>query len=145
MIVNTTLNLVFYIGRVNDACMIAIRRFFLQNLPYLYFSLFFIGMYITNSLTGRDISILSVAFAIPFIAQMFAQKRYIDLLLGSVTVLLSLWLLLAYVSDLMKIGVYDVQAWKFVAVGGIIVVLNFVMSFLFFCKAEKHVNYVSEA
>ena len=102
-------------------------------------------MYVSNSLTGGDINIWSAALALPFIVQMVVQKRYLDLLLGSITVLMSLWLLLAYVSDLMKISVYDVQAWRFVVVAGIIVVLNFVMSFLFFCKAEKHVNYISEA
>ena len=121
--------------------MIALKRFFLQNLPYLYFSLFFIGMYVSNTLTGGEINIWSAALALPFIAQMVVQKRYVDLLLGSITVLMSVWLTLAYISVLMKISVYDMHAWKFVVVGGLIVVTNFVMSFLFFCKAEKHVEY----
>ncbi|HYE54954.1 MAG TPA: hypothetical protein VD996_08930 [Chitinophagaceae bacterium] len=121
--------------------MIALKRFFLQNLPYLYFSLFFIGMYTGNTLTGSDVNIGALALALPFLAQMVLQKRYIDLLLGIATVIMSLWLTLAYISDLMKISVHEFEAWKFIVLGGTVIVLNFVMSFLFFCKAERHVKF----
>jgi uncharacterized membrane protein (DUF485 family) len=104
-------------------------------LPCLYFIAIFLWMYLDNAGSTESPGMAQLLVALPFVIQLVLQKRFIDLLLGGLT------LLLAYISDWMKISEYDQQAWQFVITGSVVVVLNFVMSFLFFRNAEKHVSF----
>lgn len=110
-------------------------------LPCLYFIAFFLWMYLDNAGSADSPGSLQLLIVLPFVIQLVMQKRYMDLLLGGLTLLLSLWLLLAYMSDWMKISEYNQQAWTFIIIGSVVVVMNFVMSFLFFRNAEKHVTF----
>ncbi|MEP6700223.1 MAG: hypothetical protein ABJA85_02870 [Bacteroidota bacterium] len=99
--------------------------------PYIYFFIFFL---IINNPANR---VFVLVISLPIIIQLFLQARYLDQVLGAFTFILSLWLMLAYASDLNKISVVTSHSRKFIAIGGIIVISNFVMTLLLFRNALK--------
>lgn len=103
-------------------------------LPYIYF---FVFLLLVSNPENR---LYTLIFSIPFLLQLFFQLRYLDQILGALTFILSLWLMLAYVSDLNKIMVITSQSRKFIAFGGTLVCSNFVMSILLFRNALNRLN-----
>jgi hypothetical protein len=98
-------------------------------LPYLYFALIPIASFlaaINGGITPGTMLILLPA--VPFVAQLLFSFKGLDLVLGLLTFLISLYLTLAYLSDLAKITTMNTRAINFIAGGAIFVVLNFVMS-----------------
>ena len=103
-------------------------------LPYIYFFAFFLLINIPES------NIYVFMLTIPFLLQLFFHLKYLDEILGILTFIMSVWLLLAYASDLHKITKPTDQSYKFIAIGGLLVVSNFVMCILLFRNALKRVD-----
>lgn len=107
-------------------------------LPYIYFFVIFLLINIPES------NIYVFILTIPFLLQLFFHLKYLDEILGILTFILSVWLMLAYASDLHKITTPTDQSYKFIAIGGILVISNFVMCILLFRNALKRVDKLKE-
>ena len=106
------------------------KKLILFSLPYIYFSSFLILA------TVPDKPMIGLLLALPFILQLMVNLKFADILLGSVTLFFSFWMMLAYASDFHKISNYDYKAWSFIGIGGLIVCLNFVMTFFLYRNAS---------
>jgi len=106
----------------------------LKWLPYSYFFIFFLLIIIPGN------NLLLYIIPIPFVVQLIFHLRYLDEILGVLSFILSMWLMLAYASDLHKITVVTNQTRTFVTIGGLLVVANFVMCALLFRNALMRPN-----
>lgn len=70
--------------------------------------------------------------AVPFAVQLIFSFRHVDLILGVITFVLALYLTLAYASDLAKLTAYTTRTINFTIIGGLIVILNYIMAILLF-------------
>lgn len=103
-------------------------------LPYLYFIALSISMFLVqiDKETGNTDDLKLLLLATPFVAQLIFSFRYVDLILGAVMFVVAIYLTLGYASDLAKITTYPPRAINFIVIGGLIVVLNYVMAILLF-------------
>ncbi|NII28936.1 hypothetical protein HB364_27910 [Pseudoflavitalea sp. X16] len=113
------------------------NTFHLSNLvpflPYLYFIGLSLWMFLSQMDNNANVSHLKLLIlAVPFTVQLIFSFKYVDLVLGILTFALALYLTLAYASDVAKITDYTARAISFIAVCGLMVILNFVMSILLF-------------
>ncbi|MDF2189215.1 hypothetical protein [Paraflavitalea sp. CAU 1676] len=98
-------------------------------LPYLYFSGLPLVCFIDAiNKTTEPGNLLLLIPAIPFVLQLFFSIRHVDMILGVITFAIAIYLTLAYASDLSKITAVTPRAISFISLGGVIVVLNYIMS-----------------
>ncbi|MEM1321560.1 MAG: hypothetical protein AAGG75_14985 [Bacteroidota bacterium] len=106
------------------------------KIPHLYFIAIIFWIYRDN-LHSADPSLTVLLFAIPFAYQLFYNKHWLNLVLGSIAGFYSFWMFMAYLSDLAKPAVEGYT--RFALIGGSFVLLNFLMVYLLFkgCLAQK--------
>jgi hypothetical protein len=108
-----------------------------QNIPYLYF----IAIWSWIAIGGFKVRVENftlLTFCVPFVYQLFKEKKGLNLLLGILMMCWSILILLAYISDAMKINMLDSsKTISFIIGGGVLVMLNFFMSFKLILKALK--------
>ena len=85
----------------------------------------------SNGWTG----LIPMAMATGFVGLMFFQRKSVNLLTGVLMFFWSILILFAYLSDASKLGGTNLEAWRFLIFGGLISVLNFLMSFLIVKKS----------
>ena len=102
----------------------------IRNAPFLYFSAIWcsigLSMLNSNGWTG----LIPMAMATGFVGLMFFQRKSVNLLTGVLMFFWSILILFAYLSDTSKAFATDTQTWSFLFFGGLISVLNFLMSYL---------------
>ena len=107
----------------------------IRNAPFLYFSAIWcsigLSMLNSNGWTG----LIPMAMATGFVGLMFFQRKSVNLLTGVLMFFWSILILFAYLSDASKLGGTNLEAWRFLIFGGLISVLNFLMSFLIVKKS----------
>ncbi len=106
----------------------------LRWLPYLYF----FGFFVLINTPGNIAFILILS--LPFVLQLFFELRYVDIILSILTFILSVWLMLAYLSDLHKVTIVTDHTRRFIAIGGLVVVSNFGMCVLLYRNAVNKFN-----
>ena len=106
----------------------------LRWLPYLYFFVFFV-LVNTPGNTG-----FLLILSLPFVLQLFFQFKYVDIILSILTFILSVWLMLAYLSDLYKVTIVTNQTRRFIGIGALVVLSNFAMCVLLFRNGENRFN-----
>jgi hypothetical protein len=106
------------------------KRSVLFVFPYLYCFLFCI----TIGAPGKLLA--SIVFIVPFAIQLFFYFKFVDIFFGLVSLFLSGWFFLAYVSDVYKITSYNNRAMQLICFGSAIVLLNFLVTFMFFRNAS---------
>jgi len=74
-------------------------------------------------------SFLVLAISIPFVYQLKFENRTLNIILGSVLLLWSFWMMLAFVTDVAKITNLNYDSWSFIISGAGMVFLNFLASF----------------
>lgn len=115
-------------------------------LPYLYF----IGLSLWTFLNQMDNHTASISdlklliLAVPFTIQLIFSFKHVDLILGIITFVLAIYLTLAYATDIAKITDYTTRSISFIVVGGLVVILNFVMAILLF-RNERLRNQSAQA
>jgi hypothetical protein len=96
--------------------------------PYLYFLSVIIYWFTTINKSDGMSAYPILLFGIPFLWQLIKPSRKLNFTLGIVFVCLSSYLILAYISDLLNIINWTASAKKFLFLGGLLVVGNFIMS-----------------
>lgn len=103
-------------------------------LPYLYYIGLSLSMFLVQidkeQAGAGDLKMLILA--VPFAVQLIFSFRHVDLILGVITFVLALYLTLAYASDLAKLTAYTTRTINFTIIGGLIVILNYIMAILLF-------------
>ena len=96
--------------------------------PYLYFIAVIIYWF-TDVNRHEGIGAFPILlFSIPFVWQLIKPNRKLNFGLGVVFVCLSSYLILAYLSDVVNITHFLEQSKRFLFVGGLFVLTNFIMS-----------------
>lgn len=112
-------------------------KFLLLLIPSLYFISLFVWSWIQNNDAGQA-NTIQLAVATPFIIQLFFQRRSFSIILGALTLIMSVYLVFAWWSDVAKISDFTLpRSRKFVMWGALLLVGNFVMSPLFFLHAHR--------
>ena len=97
-------------------------------IPYLYFititAYWFTDVNKSEGLTAYPI----LLFGIPFLWQILKPNRKLNAVLGIVTVCLSSYLILAYLSDILRIVQLSEGVKRYIIFGGLFVITNFCMS-----------------
>jgi hypothetical protein len=103
-------------------------------LPYLYYIALSVAMFFvqTDKETASIGDLKMLILAVPFAVQLIFSFRHVDLILGVIMFVLALYLTLAYASDLAKLTAYTTRAVNFIVIGGLVVILNYVMAILLF-------------
>jgi hypothetical protein len=103
-------------------------------LPYLYYIGLALSMFMvqTDKETASIGDLKMLILAAPFALQLIFSFKHVDLILGVITFILAIYLTLAYASDLAKLTAYTTRAINFIVIGGVIVILNYVMAILLF-------------
>lgn len=111
------------------------RKIF-QKIPHLYFIAIWFWVALEGVLKGQLQSFYMFALCLPFAYQIAKEKKGLNLLLGILMLCWSVLMLLAYFSDLAKINEIGSQrTMRFVIGGGLLVILNFVMTINLISKA----------
>ncbi|EGV42619.1 hypothetical protein BZARG_1916 [Bizionia argentinensis JUB59] len=98
-------------------------------IPYLYFIVTITYWFTSvNKIQGGITAYPILLFAIPFAWQLIKPSRKLNFTLGIVFVCLSSYLILAYLSDILKIISFSETVKNFLFIGGVFVVSNFIMS-----------------
>lgn len=110
----------------------------LPFLPYLYYMGISVSMFLVqiNKETASTGDLKLLILAVPFAVQLIFSFKHVDLILGAIMFVLALYLTLAYASDLAKLTAHTTRAINFTIIGGLIVILNYVMAILLF-RNEK--------
>jgi hypothetical protein len=109
-----------------------------QKSPYIYFTIVWFGVAFPGIFSGHLVSTILFFFCLPFIYQVFKEKKGLNLLLGVLMLLCSIFMGLAYLSDAVKIKDPGApRAMEFLIGGGLFTILNFLMSVSLIIKASK--------
>ena len=117
-------------------------------IPEVYFMLVAIWWAIDSYTNWKgDINYPAIALFSIFTLQFFIKNRIIGLLLALMIGLVSIYLILALLSDFSKIPTIDVSGIRFLFRGGLFIVSNIIMSVLMFRNYSKtyKINEMSEA
>ena len=107
-----------------------------QKSPYLYFILVGFIIAIPNMLRGIPNSYIVLVLCLPFVYQIFKERKDLNILLGILMMMWSLWMSLAFLSDAIKIqSLYSTKAILVFAEGGLFTALNIWMSARLFTLA----------
>jgi hypothetical protein len=112
---------------LNNSKMNSISKY-TKFVPYLYFLSVIIYWFTTINKSDGMSAYPILLFGIPFLWQLIKPSRKLNFTLGIVFVCLSSYLILAYISDLLNIINWTASAKKFLFLGGLLVVGNFIMS-----------------
>jgi hypothetical protein len=111
-----------------------------SSLPFLYFTGIGLLIGLPTLISGDVRGLMPMAISTGFIGMAFFQRNVLNLLIGILMFFWSILILFAYLSDGSKLDSADLQAWRFLIFGGLICVLNFLMSFLI---VKKSINNTS--
>lgn len=100
----------------------------LSKVPYAYFICICIWIAFDGILKGNTRSFLVLVIGIPFVYQLKFENRTLNIILGSVLLLWSLWMMLAFITDVAKITNLNYDSWSFITSGVCMVFLNFLAS-----------------
>lgn len=110
-------------------------QFIKDKAPWLYFSAIWVWIAAPSLVLGRVEGFLLLLVATGFIGLMFIRQKSVNLLIGILMFFWSILILFAYLSDASKPGSTNPEAWRFLIFGGLISVLNFLMSYLIVKKS----------
>ncbi len=97
-------------------------------IPYLYF-ITVIGYWFTDINRSEGLSAYPILlFGIPFLWQLIKPNEKLNFSLGIIFVCLSSYSILAYLSDALQIVSFSENAKRFLFIGGLLVIGNFIMS-----------------
>lgn len=101
---------------------------FSKYTPYLYFiSIIIYWFTIINRSQGITAYPILI-FAIPFVWQIIRHNKRINMYLGITFVCLSSYLILGYLLELFDVMNLSIKSTRFITLGGLFVVTNFVMA-----------------
>lgn len=106
-------------------------------IPHLYFIAIIVYWFLDIKNNKGASPYLILLLITPFIWQLIKPSRILNIILGSLFILLSSYLILAYLSDIVKITEVTTSTKQFVIVGGIFMFLNITMSFWLLLKGLK--------
>ncbi len=107
----------------------------IQNAPFLYFFAIWSSIGIPMLKSGVWTGLIPLLIATGFIGLVFFGRKSLNLLTGVLMFFWSILILFAYLSDASKLGSTNPEAWSFLFFGGLISVLNFLMSSLIVKKS----------
>lgn len=96
--------------------------------PYLYFIAVIIYWFTDVNRHEGIAAFPILLFSIPFVWQLIKPNRRLNFGLGVIFVCLSSYLILAYLSDVVDITHFSKQSKRFLFIGGLFVLTNFIMS-----------------
>lgn len=122
-----------------------ILRFIVRNAPFLFFAGIWgsIGFPLLKS--GRWDGLIPMVIATGFMGLMVFQRKSLNLLTGVLMFFWSILILFAYLSDASKLGSTHLEAWSFLIFGGLISVLNFLMSILIVKKSINNKSLTTDS
>lgn len=98
------------------------------KLPYAYFIVFGLWLAFEGVLNGSIMSLVVLIVCIPFFYQLKFENRILNIILGSLLLFWSFWMTLAYISDITQIIAINNHSLRFIIIGGVIVLFNFLAS-----------------
>lgn len=121
-----------------------VARFLKVNIPWLYFSAIWLSISYPSLVSGRIEGLLTLLVATGFIGMMFISRKSVNLLIGILVLFWSILILFAYLSDASKPGSTNPEALSFLFFGGLIRVLNFLMSYLIVKKSLNNTSLTTD-
>ncbi|MEM6514744.1 MAG: hypothetical protein AAF688_01065 [Bacteroidota bacterium] len=100
----------------------------IHKTPYLYFLAIIIYWFADIYQRAGFSAYLILLLSLPFLWQIIKPNRKLSLSLGVLFFCLSSYLILAYLSDVYKIGELTKKSKEFLIVGGLFVSVNFLMA-----------------
>jgi len=97
-------------------------------IPYLYFIAIIAYLFTDANQREGVLAYPILLFSIPFLWQLIRPNRELNFALGIIFVCISSYLILAYLSDVFDIISFSAKTKQFVLIGGVFVIVNFVMS-----------------
>jgi len=97
-------------------------------IPYLYFIAIIAYLFTDANQREGVLAYPILLFGIPFLWQLIRPNRELNFALGIIFVCISSYLILAYLSDVFDIISFSAKTKQFVLIGGVFVIVNFVMS-----------------
>ena len=109
----------------------------LSGIPYLYFILVWCWMGLAQALAGKTSfgSLLNILICAAFIYQLIRDKKQLNILLGILMLLWSIWIFFAYLWDVFNPHAKDIETWQGYLGGGLVVAMNLLMSVLLIRRA----------
>jgi hypothetical protein len=114
------------------------------NLPFLYFAGIWMLIAVPTLVSGGVQGLIPMLISTGFIGLMFFQRKHLNLLIGILMFFWSILILFAYLSDASKLDSADLQASRFLIFGGLICVLNFLMSYLIVKKSINNRSFTTD-
>ena len=122
-----------------------ILRSMVRIAPFLYFAGIWSSIGIPMLKSGRWDGLIPLAVATGFIGMIYFQRKSVNLLTGVLMFFWSILILFAYLSDASKLGSTHLEAWSFLIFGGLISVLNFLMSILIVKKSINNKSLTTDS
>lgn len=97
-------------------------------IPYLYFIAVIIYWFTDVNSQEGIVAFPILLFGIPFLWQLIKPSNQLNFVLGLVFVCLSSYLILAFLSDVVDITHFTNQSKRFLYIGGLFVITNFIMA-----------------
>ncbi|HEY0742253.1 MAG TPA: hypothetical protein VGD40_12355 [Chryseosolibacter sp.] len=122
-----------------------VARFLKDKAPWMYFSAVWVSISFPSLVSARIQGLLPLLVATGFIGMMFIRRKSVNLLIGILMFFWSILILFAYLSDASKPGSANPEAWRFLIFGGLISVLNFLMSSLIVKKSINNTSLTTDS
>jgi hypothetical protein len=97
-------------------------------IPYLYFIAITVYWFTYINRSNGISAYPILLFGLPFLWQLIKPSKKLNSILGITFVCLSSYLILAYLSDALNIVTFSENAKRFLFIGGLFVLSNFIMS-----------------
>lgn len=109
----------------------------LVGFPYLYFMLVWCWMGLAQAISGKPGFgyLLNMVICLACLYQLFVEKKPLNILLGILMLLWSIWIFFAYLWDVFNPHTHDIETWRGYLGGGLLVAMNLLMSVLLIRKA----------
>ena len=99
-----------------------------KYLPYIYFIAIIVFWFTDVNRHQGIIAYPILIFGVPFLWQLIKPNQKVNFTIGITFVCLSSYLILAYLSGLLKISIFSDFVNYFVVYGGFLIIANFVMA-----------------
>ncbi|WP_034059920.1 hypothetical protein [Lacinutrix jangbogonensis] len=108
-----------------------------KYVPHIYFTAIIVYWFLDIRNNEGASPYLILLLVTPFIWQLIKPNRVVNIILGSLFICLSFYLVLAYLSDVIKITEVSANTSAFLIIGGLFVLSNLMMSIWMFINGIK--------
>ena len=113
-----------------------------KNIPELYLILAVLYYW---TLTAMHVNWIAISLLLVLLILLLTKSQPLGLLIGSILIVINLFLVLAMFSELSEFEVFNKQAWQLLGVGTLFLGVNIFVSVLLLLKYSKSKNKQSQS